>query len=180
VDPPPTRISLQRPGDRAVTAADSLGGIGSEIARGAYSLGMHLLATDPKALERPLYVEEQGRLDHFHAVLPRADVVANIVPLTKQSHRMIAARELATMRRGVVPINVSRDKVVDTDALVADAALELTAPERLPKGPSTLAAQQDRHAPDAGRLPAATRPLRRRASTIKLSPATMERAGGSS
>jgi phosphoglycerate dehydrogenase-like enzyme len=119
-----------------------LGGIGSEIARRAFAFGMRVLATDPKVLERPLYVEELHRPDAFHSLLPRADVVASAVPLTKQSRGMIAAREFAMMKRAVVLINVSRGKVVDTAALVAAldsgqvaaAGLDVTDPEPLPKG----------------------------------------------
>jgi phosphoglycerate dehydrogenase-like enzyme len=119
-----------------------LGGIGSEVARRAHAFGMRVLATDPKVLERPLYVEELHRPDAFHALLPRADVVACAVPLTKQSRGMIAAREFAMMKRGVILINVSRGKVVDTDALVAAldsgevaaAGLDVTDPEPLSKG----------------------------------------------
>jgi phosphoglycerate dehydrogenase-like enzyme len=119
-----------------------LGGIGSEIARRAHAFGMRVLATDPKVLDRPLSVEELHRPDAFHALLPRADVVASAVPLTKQSLRMIGTRELAMMRRGVILINVSRGKVIDTQALVAAldsgqvaaAGLDVTDPEPLPKG----------------------------------------------
>jgi phosphoglycerate dehydrogenase-like enzyme len=119
-----------------------LGGIGSEIARRAHAFGMRVLATDAKVLERPLYVEELHRPDAFPALLPRADVVASAVPLTKQSRGMISAREFAAMKRGVILINVSRGKVVDTAALVAAldsgqvaaAGLDVTDPEPLPKG----------------------------------------------
>jgi D-2-hydroxyacid dehydrogenase (NADP+) len=119
-----------------------LGGIGSEISRRAAAFGMRVLATDPKVLERPLYVEELHRPDRFHSLLPRADVVASAVPLTKASLRMIGAREFGLMKPGVILINVSRGKVVDTDALiaaldrkhVAAAGLDVTDPEPLPKG----------------------------------------------
>jgi phosphoglycerate dehydrogenase-like enzyme len=119
-----------------------LGGIGTEIARRAHACGMRVLATDPKVLERPLYVEELRRPDAFHALLPRADVIASAVPLTKQSTKMIGAGEFSMMKRGVILINVSRGKVVDTSALVAAldskqvaaAGLDVTDPEPLPKG----------------------------------------------
>jgi phosphoglycerate dehydrogenase-like enzyme len=119
-----------------------LGGIGAEIARRAQAFGMRAIATDPKVLERPLFVEELYKPDAFHTLLPRADVVASAVPLTKQSLRMIGTREFAMMKRGVVLINVSRGKVVDTGALiaaldsgqVAAAGLDVTDPEPLTKG----------------------------------------------
>ena len=119
-----------------------LGGIGSEIARRAAAFGMHVLATDPKVLDRPSYVEELKRPDAFHALLPRADVVVSAVPLTRESRNMISSRELSMMKPGVIVINVSRGRVIDTAALidaldhkhVAAAGLDVTDPEPLPKG----------------------------------------------
>ena len=119
-----------------------LGGIGSEIARRAAAFGMRVLATDPKVLDRPPFVEELHRPDAFHSLLPRADVVASAVPLTKESRKMIGAKQFAMMKPGVILINVSRGGVVDTDALVealdskqvAAAGLDVTDPEPLPKG----------------------------------------------
>lgn len=119
-----------------------LGGIGSEIARRAHAFGMRVLSTDPKVMERPLFVEELHRPDAFQTLLPRADVVASAVPLTKASRKMIGAREFAMMKPGTILINVSRGGVVDTDALVAAldsgriaaAGLDVTDPEPLPEG----------------------------------------------
>ena len=118
-----------------------LGGIGSEIARRAFGFGMRVIATDPKVLERPLFVEELHRPEAFHGLLPRADVVASAVPLTKQSRKMVDATEFGMMKPGVILINVSRGGVVDTEALVsaldkkhvAAAGLDVTDPEPLPK-----------------------------------------------
>jgi phosphoglycerate dehydrogenase-like enzyme len=119
-----------------------LGGIGSEISRRAAAFGMRVVATDPKVLERPLYVEELHKPAAFHSLLPRADVVASAVPLTNASRKMIGAKEFAMMKPGVILINVSRGGVVDTQALVdaldrkqvAAAGLDVTDPEPLPKG----------------------------------------------
>jgi phosphoglycerate dehydrogenase-like enzyme len=118
-----------------------LGGIGSEIARRAFGFGMRVIATDPKVQERPLFVEELHRPEAFHGLLPRADVVASAVPLTKQSRKMVGATEFGMMKPGVILINVSRGGVVDTEALVsalnkkrvAAAGLDVTDPEPLPK-----------------------------------------------
>ncbi len=120
----------------------ALGGIGSEIARRAAAFGMRVLATDPKVIERPPFVEELHRPDAFSSLLPRADVVASAVPLTRESRKMIGAPQFAMMKPGVIVINVSRGGVIDTDALVqaldskrvAAAGLDVTDPEPLPKG----------------------------------------------
>jgi phosphoglycerate dehydrogenase-like enzyme len=119
-----------------------LGGIGTEIARRAHGFGVRVVATDPKVWERPLFVDELRRPEKFHDLLPRADVVASAVPLTKESTRMIGEREFGMMKTGAILINVSRGKVVDTDALVAAmdsgkvaaAGLDVTDPEPLPDG----------------------------------------------
>jgi phosphoglycerate dehydrogenase-like enzyme len=119
-----------------------LGGIGSEISRRAAAFGMRVVATDPKVLERPLYVEELHKPAAFHTLLPRADVVASAVPLTNVSRKMIGAKEFGMMKPGVILINVSRGGVVDSQALVdaldrkqvAAAGLDVTDPEPLPKG----------------------------------------------
>jgi phosphoglycerate dehydrogenase-like enzyme len=119
-----------------------LGGIGTEIARRAAAFGMRVVATDPKVLERPLYVDELHKPAAFHTLLPRADVVASAVPLTNVSRKMIGAKEFGMMKPGVILINVSRGGVVDTQALVdalvhkqvAAAGLDVTDPEPLPRG----------------------------------------------
>jgi phosphoglycerate dehydrogenase-like enzyme len=119
-----------------------LGGIGTEIARRAHAFGMHILATDPKVTSKPDFVDELHKPDAFHRLLPRADVLASAVPLTPVSRKMIGESEFATLKKGVVLINVSRGGVVDTDALVknlesghvAAAGLDVTDPEPLTKG----------------------------------------------
>lgn len=120
----------------------ALGGIGAEIARRAFGFGMRVLATDPKVIERPLFVEELHRPEAFHRLLPRADVVVSAVPLTPVSKGMIGEKQFGMMKRGTILINVSRGAVVDTEALVAAldsgqvaaAGLDVTAPEPLPAG----------------------------------------------
>lgn len=72
-------------------------------------------------------------------LLPEADVVFLVTPLTEQTTGLIGAAELAALPDGALVVNISRGKVVDTDALVAAvasgrirAALDVTDPEPLP------------------------------------------------
>lgn len=74
-------------------------------------------------------------------LLPLADVVVLIVPLTGETRGMIGAGEMARMKQGALLVNAARGPVVDTDALVAAlhagrirAALDVTDPEPLPDG----------------------------------------------
>ncbi|HEY3016654.1 MAG TPA: 2-hydroxyacid dehydrogenase [Nocardioides sp.] len=75
------------------------------------------------------------------ALLPDADVVVLVVPLTDETRRLVDATFLATMKDGALLVNVARGGVVDTDALVAElatrritAALDVTDPEPPPPG----------------------------------------------
>jgi D-2-hydroxyacid dehydrogenase (NADP+) len=118
-----------------------LGGIGGELAKRAAACGMRVLATDPKPMRKPDYVARLAKPSEFHALLPEADFLASCVPLTRETIGMIGAREFALMKPKAYLINVSRGKVVKTDALVealqsgrlAGAGLDVTDPEPLPR-----------------------------------------------
>ncbi|TCK70784.1 2-hydroxyacid dehydrogenase [Acidipila rosea] len=83
-------------------------------------------------------VEPIGSL---HALLPQADAVVLITPLTAETRGLIGAKELALMKQGAVLVNAARGPVVDTGALLdalnngqIRAALDVTDPEPLPDG----------------------------------------------
>jgi phosphoglycerate dehydrogenase-like enzyme len=74
-------------------------------------------------------------------LLPHADVVIVIVPVTPETIGMVDAAFLAAMPDRALLVNAARGVVVDTDALVAElttarlrAALDVTEPEPLPEG----------------------------------------------
>ncbi len=74
-------------------------------------------------------------------LLPQADVVVVIVPVTDETFGLVDAGFLAAMRDGALLVNAARGVVVDTDALLAEltagrlrAALDVTDPEPLPEG----------------------------------------------
>jgi phosphoglycerate dehydrogenase-like enzyme len=72
-------------------------------------------------------------------LLPEADVVVNLLPLTPETEKFVDAAFLARMKRGALFVNAGRGKTVDTDALLdalrsggIRAALDVTDPEPLP------------------------------------------------
>jgi phosphoglycerate dehydrogenase-like enzyme len=78
-------------------------------------------------------------VDELPELLPAADIVVLIIPLTDQTKGMVDAAFLARMPDGALLVNVARGPIVDTDALVAEtsagrlrAALDVTDPEPLP------------------------------------------------
>ena len=117
-----------------------LGGIGTQIAQRAAAFGMTVIAVDPKDVPIHRDVTYVGKPDELDDLLPRADVVFSSVPHTPASEGMIGARQFELMKQDVYFINISRGKIVDTDALVAAlrsgkvraAGLDVTDPEPLP------------------------------------------------
>lgn len=72
-------------------------------------------------------------------LLPEADVVVLLVPLTDATRGLVDADFLAAMPDGALLVNAARGPVADTSALVAEltsgrlrAALDVTEPEPLP------------------------------------------------
>ena len=78
-------------------------------------------------------------IEELPDLLPGADVVVVIVPLTDQTRGLVDAGFLGRMKDGALLVNVARGAVVDTDALVAElrsgritAAVDVVDPEPLP------------------------------------------------
>ncbi|XP_057797052.1 D-3-phosphoglycerate dehydrogenase 2, chloroplastic-like [Salvia miltiorrhiza] len=117
-------------------AVIGFGRVGSEVARRAKGLGMHVIAHDPYApadTARGIGVD----LVSFDEALSSAHFVSLHMPLTPSTHRLFNDEAFAKMNKGVRLINVARGGVVDEDALlraldtgiVAQAALDVFAEE---------------------------------------------------
>ncbi|MCW1885425.1 D-2-hydroxyacid dehydrogenase [Luteolibacter flavescens] len=117
------------------------GGIGTQVAERAKAFGMKVIAIDPKDLPISQTLDRSGKPDELDELLPEADVVVSCVPHTPQTEKMLGTAQFTAMKKGAYLINVSRGKIVDTDALVkalqekklAGAGLDVTDPEPLPK-----------------------------------------------
>ncbi|HEX6886603.1 MAG TPA: 2-hydroxyacid dehydrogenase [Candidatus Nanopelagicales bacterium] len=113
------------------------GSIGRAIARRLAGFECEVVAVARSAREvEGVAVHAADALPHL---LPTADVVILIVPLTEATRGLVGAEFLARMRDGALLVNVARGPVVDTEALVAAcatgrlrAALDVTDPEPLP------------------------------------------------
>ncbi|MDF9716751.1 MULTISPECIES: 2-hydroxyacid dehydrogenase [unclassified Nocardioides] len=78
-------------------------------------------------------------VDELPTLLPTADVVIVVTPLTDATRGLVDADFLAALPDGALLVNVGRGKVVDTEALLAElstgrlrAALDVVDPEPLP------------------------------------------------
>lgn len=98
-------------------AVMGFGKVGSEVARRAKGLGMHVIAHDPYApaeRARALGVE----LVSFDDAITTADFISLHMPLTATTNKMFNDETFARMKQGVRIINVARGGVIDEDALV--------------------------------------------------------------
>jgi phosphoglycerate dehydrogenase-like enzyme len=80
-------------------------------------------------------------IDDLETLLPRADIVILLVPVTPATIGLVDARFLGLMHDHALLVNAARGSVVDTGALLAElssgrlrAALDVTDPEPLPAG----------------------------------------------
>jgi phosphoglycerate dehydrogenase-like enzyme len=112
------------------------GGIGKQIERMLAPFNVELLRVARSVRANPL-VHAVSELD---SLLPRAQVVVLILPLTADSHGLIGSRQIALMPQGALLVNAARGPIVDTNALVEAlnqgrirAALDVTDPEPLPE-----------------------------------------------
>jgi D-3-phosphoglycerate dehydrogenase len=109
-----------------------LGRIGAEVAKRMRALGMNVIAYDPFiTVERAK--ELRVDLASLDEVLASSDFITVHTPLTKDTHHLIGAQEIAKMRDGVRILNVARGGVIDEAALyeavksgkIAGAALDV-------------------------------------------------------
>ena len=78
-------------------------------------------------------------VDELGSLLPRADIVVVLLPLTRATSGLLGAGMLGRLRPGALLVNAARGAIVDTDALLElldhgriRAALDVTDPEPLP------------------------------------------------
>ena len=133
--PAETRPSLA---DRKVLIL-GYGGIGAAIARRLSGFEVRLTAVASRARAGDDLVASVHGVDELPALLPTHDVVIVIVPLSEATTGLVDRDFLAAMPDGALLVNVSRGKVVDTEALAEAvgsgrirAALDVTDPEPLP------------------------------------------------
>jgi phosphoglycerate dehydrogenase-like enzyme len=111
------------------------GGIGREIEKRLVGFGAELVRVASTARQ-----DERGTVhgqDELPSLLPTVDAVLLAVPLTDSTTGLVGDDFLAALPDGAIVVNVSRGKVVDTDAVVRQAgrvrlAADVTDPEPLP------------------------------------------------
>jgi len=113
------------------------GSIGAAIEARLKPFGVKIVRLARSAKKQP----EVFAVGELHRLLPAADVVVVIVPLTEETRGLIGADEIGLMKPGALLVNAARGPVVITNALVEalqqnrlHAVLDVTDPEPLPAG----------------------------------------------
>jgi phosphoglycerate dehydrogenase-like enzyme len=111
------------------------GSIGRAVAERLAPFGVDLVAVARTARDGV------HGIDELDALLPGADAVVNLLPLTPATRGLVDARVLAQMSPGSLLVNAGRGATVDTAALVqalhaghVRAVLDVVDPEPLPPG----------------------------------------------
>ena len=95
-----------------------IGRVGSQVARRAIGLGMGVVAFDPYvSAERAQAM--QVKLASFEEVLATSDFVSLHTPLTRETRKLMGAKEFGMMKPGARLINAARGALVDEGALLA-------------------------------------------------------------
>jgi phosphoglycerate dehydrogenase-like enzyme len=94
-----------------------------------------------RVARRPRPDERVFGVADLDGLLPSADIVVLITPLSAETRGLLDARRLALLPDGALVVNVGRGPVLDTSAMLAEtssgrlrAALDVTDPEPLPSG----------------------------------------------
>jgi phosphoglycerate dehydrogenase-like enzyme len=114
------------------------GSIGAAIEARLQPFGVKKILRVARSARQGPEVSSVGELLRL---LPEADIVVAIVPLTAETHGLIGAAEIGQMKPGALLVNAARGPVVVTDALVEAlqqnrlrAVVDVTDPEPLPAG----------------------------------------------
>src|SRR5262245_24249408 len=110
-----------------------LGAIGTAIAKRLEPFGVEIDGVARTARDGVHGLAELAEL------LPGAEILVKILPLTTETKGLLGARQLALLPDGALVVNAGRGRTIDTAALVAEAqtgrlraALDVTDPEPLP------------------------------------------------
>jgi phosphoglycerate dehydrogenase-like enzyme len=121
-----------------------IGNIGRAVATRARPFGLHVVGVKRTVREDDEawnYTDELYTTRDLQLALRKADYVVLTLPSTPETHRLLNAEAISTIKRGAYLVNVGRGKVVDEGGLVealksgclSGAALDVFEEEPLPE-----------------------------------------------
>ena len=117
-----------------------IGAIGSEVATRALAFSMDVVAI--RRTDAPAPQPDIELVTSFRELLERSDHLVLAAPGTADTHHLVDAEALASMRPDAHLVNIARGSLVDQDALIAGldrgqlaaASLDAVEPDPLPAG----------------------------------------------
>ena len=114
-----------------------LGDIGSEFAKILKAFGVYVIGVRRDASKECSFVDEVHSFKDVDSLIPRADIVAMVVPATPESKNLMSKERIALMKDNAVLVNTGRGLTVDNEALcdaiennkIAGAAIDVFDPE---------------------------------------------------
>jgi D-3-phosphoglycerate dehydrogenase len=94
------------------------GRIGREVARRAQAFGMTVLAYDPYVRDAAMHAARVQPVTKLDGAYPEADFISVHLPLTAETRGVIAAPQLAKMKKTAIVISTARGGLVDEPALI--------------------------------------------------------------
>ncbi|MBM3837849.1 MAG: 2-hydroxyacid dehydrogenase [Verrucomicrobia bacterium] len=98
-----------------VVGTGKIGRITAQIFRG---FGAQVVAYDPAPSQDWAAQQNVTYLD-WQALLAQSDIISLHLPLLTETHHLLNAEAFGRMKRGVIVLNTSRGKLIDTRALIA-------------------------------------------------------------
>ncbi len=126
----------------ATIAVFGLGDIGGSYASKVKALGAKcVIGVRRNVKDKPDYIDEIYSFDDLDKVLPKADIVAMVLPDSSLTRNLMNKEHLSMMKKGAYLVNSGRGSAVNQEDLLdaiksghlAGAALDVTTPEPLPK-----------------------------------------------
>lgn len=119
-----------------------LGDIGGSYAQKVKALGAKCVIGIRRNIQnKPDYIDELYTFEDLDKILPRADIVAMVLPDSPVTRNLMNKERFNLMKKGAYLINAGRGSAVNQEDLleaiksgqIAGAALDVTTPEPLPK-----------------------------------------------
>ena len=97
-----------------------LGSIGVKVANAGYDLGMKVLGFDPMiTVDNAInLVPGVKKYNDLNEVLKNVDILTIHIPYTNETKDFISENEINTMKNSATIINLSREEIVNTDAVI--------------------------------------------------------------
>lgn len=143
-----------------------MGRIGLEVAKRAVGFKMNILYYNRHQVAKEIEQSVNATyVSSLTQLLQESDHVVLVAPATKETYRMMGAKEFSAMKKTATFINIARGALVDHDALtqalqngtIAAAGLDVTDPEPLPRDHPLLTLRNVTFTPHTGSATLCTR-----------------------